>query len=215
MKAAATALAAARSAAKKVQEPSAQSAPGAQQTGGQQNDDIDDQTVRRAPRAAAPDTAPQQMHYAGAGVSGTATAQPAAAEQAAAATATAPTAASGGPRRVRLAISRIDPWSVMKMSFLLAVAIGIMTVVASAVVWYVLDSMAVFVTIEGLVEEVVGPGSDVNIRQFVEFSRVISLATLIGVVNIVLITALSTIIAFLYNITASLVGGIHLTLTDD
>ncbi|HYD09720.1 MAG TPA: DUF3566 domain-containing protein, partial [Acidimicrobiales bacterium] len=48
---------------------------------------------------------------------------------------------SGGARKVRLAVARIDPWSVMKLSFLLSVAIGIMIVVSAAVVWQTLDSM--------------------------------------------------------------------------
>ncbi len=44
-------------------------------------------------------------------------------------------AGEAGPRRVRLAVSKVDPWSAMKLSFLLCVAIGIMIVVASAVIW--------------------------------------------------------------------------------
>jgi len=116
---------------------------------------------------------------------------------------------------VRLAVSRIDPWSAMKLGFLLAVAIGIMTVVATAVVWYVLDGMQVFFKIEELFTQIVGTETDVDIRQYVAFGRVISIATLLGVVNVVIITALSTIMAFLYNIVAALVGGVHLTLTDD
>jgi len=43
----------------------------------------------------------------------------------------------------------------------------------------------------------------------------VSLATLIALVNIVLLTAIATIMTMLYNITAALVGGIHLTPTDE
>lgn len=119
-----------------------------------------------------------------------------------------------GPRRVRLAISRVDPWSVMKLSFLMSVAIGIMIVVATAVVWITLDSLHVFATLNGLVEEILAD-SDINLMQYVEFDRVLSIATLVAVVDIFLITALSTIGAFLYNITAALVGGVHVTMTDE
>ncbi|MBD8079993.1 DUF3566 domain-containing protein [Cellulosimicrobium arenosum] len=152
------------------------------------------------------------MHYSAPGLSGTATGVSGTAQPA---TETTATARTDGPRRVRLALSRIDPWSAMKLGFLLAVAIGIMTVVATAVVWYVLDGMHVFIKIEDFVQQIVGTETDVNVRQYVAFGRVISLATLVGVVNVVIITALSTITAFLYNIVASLVGGVHLTLTDD
>lgn len=126
-----------------------------------------------------------------------------------------PAARDGAPRRVRLAVSRIDPWSVMKLSFLLSVAIGIMIVVASAVVWFVLDGLAVFTEANNMITEIAGAESSLNILQYVEFSRVVSGATVVAVVDVVLLTALSTIGAFLYNITAALVGGVNLTLTDD
>ena len=119
-----------------------------------------------------------------------------------------------GPRRVRLAISRVDPWSVMKLSFLMSVAIGIMIVVATAVVWITLDSLHVFATINDLVTEILAD-SNIDLMQYVEFDRVLSIATLVAVVDIFLITALATIGAFLYNITAALVGGVHVTMTDE
>lgn len=166
------------------------------------------------------------MHYTAAGLSGSAspvtgsvpsTGQPAAtANQPRPATGTTPAAKpNDGPRRVRLAISRVDPWSVMKLSFLLAVAIGIMTVVATAVLWTVLDGMGVFTEINSLVRSIVGEASPINVLEIVEFNKVVALSTLIAIVNMVLITALSTIMAFIYNIVAALVGGVHLTLTDD
>jgi hypothetical protein len=126
-----------------------------------------------------------------------------------------PRPAGGGPRRVRLVVSRIDPWSVMKLAFLLSVAIGIITVVATAVFWLVLDGMGVFTTIEDFVRDAVGSNTDVNVMQFVEFDRLVSLSTLVAVVNIVILTALATIMAIIYNIVAALVGGLHVTLTDD
>lgn len=201
MKAAQAALDAARSAAKKV-------------TSIMPDDDA------RSATPANETTARPEMHYTAAGVRGTAT--PAAAQPtgttpqtASEPTPEAPRSAPAGPRRVRLAISRVDPWSVMKLAFLLAVAIAIMTVVATAVFWSVLNSLGVFTTIQDFVKDAVGPQSDVNLTQFVEFPRVISLATLISICNIVLLTAIATIMAFLYNITAALVGGVHMTLTDD
>ncbi|GED10313.1 DUF3566 domain-containing protein [Cellulosimicrobium cellulans] len=221
VKAAAAAIAAAKTAAKKVSAavPAAPAESDPQQPG---HDEIDDETVRRVPTttsaapAATSSPAAASLHYSAAGVSGSATPLTGATPAAGPATGATPTVRhDGGPRRVRLAVSRIDPWSAMKLGFLLAVAIGIMTVVATAVVWYVLDGMMVFAKIEDLFTQIVGTETDVDIQQYVAFGRVISIATLLGVVNVVIITALSTIMAFLYNIVAALVGGVHLTLTDD
>ena len=60
------------------------------------------------------------------------------------------------PRRARLYVTRIDPWSVAKASFMLALAIGIVIVVAVGVLWWVLDVTGVFLTVSRTVDEVVG-----------------------------------------------------------
>ena len=39
------------------------------------------------------------------------------------------------PRRVDLAIARVDAWTVMKVSFLLSVALGIAMVIGTAILW--------------------------------------------------------------------------------
>jgi hypothetical protein len=148
-------------------------------------------------------------------------AQPASAPRAAGyAPGAAPRPATGripavGPRRVRLAISRVDPWSVMKLSFLLSVAAGIMLVVAAAAVWFTLDGLHVFTKVNDFIIQVTGKESGVDILQYVAFKRIVSGATLIAVVDVFLLTALSTIGAFLYNIVAALVGGLHVTMTDE
>ena len=119
-----------------------------------------------------------------------------------------------GPRRVRLTVSRVDPWSVMKLAFLLSVAIGIALVVAAGVLWSVLDGMGVFADVNSVVGQILDDASfDVN--DYVGFSKVISLATVVAVVDVVLITAIATLGAFLYNLASTLVGGLHVTLTDD
>lgn len=119
-----------------------------------------------------------------------------------------------GPRKVRLALARIDPWSVMKLSFLLSIAVGIAIIVATAAMWLVLDSMHVFADIEELLVTV-DSEAFLDIMEYAEFDRVISMAAIIAVVDIFLLTALATLGAFLYNIIAALVGGLHVTLTDD
>ena len=127
----------------------------------------------------------------------------------------APAPSSGGARKVRLAVARIDPWSVMKLSFLLSVAIGVMIVVAAAVVWQTLDNLAVFTSVNDTIATITDDPDFFNVLEYAAFPRVISLATMIAVVDVVLLTALSTIGAFLYNIVAALVGGVTVTLTDD
>lgn len=119
------------------------------------------------------------------------------------------------PRRVRLTVSRVDPFSVFKISFLLSVAIGVATVVMVGVMWTVLAGMGVFDNINELLRTLDREGSSFNLMDYIGFGRVLSLSVLIGVIDVILMTAIATLLAFLYNICASLVGGLQLTLTDD
>jgi hypothetical protein len=119
-------------------------------------------------------------------------------------------------RRVKLAIARVDPWSVMKMSFLLAVAAGIAGVVLTAVLWLILSGMGVFADIDRVVGEIQPSTTTAfTLMNYIGFGRVVSLSIVLGVIDIILMTALATLAAFLYNICSALVGGIQLTLTDD
>lgn len=122
-----------------------------------------------------------------------------------------------GPRRVRLVVSRVDPWSVMKMGFLLSVAVGIAGVIMTAMLWTILNSMGIFDSIDQIVRDQLLASSDTHfyVLDYVGFRRVVSVSIVIGVIDVVLVTAIATLGAFLYNISSSLVGGVQLTLTDD
>ena len=119
-------------------------------------------------------------------------------------------------RRARLLISKVDPWSVLKMAFLLSVALGIVTVVAAIVLWTVLDLTGIFDQVDSLLGTLSGSeGGGFELKKVASLGQVASFATIIAVVNVVLLTALSMLSAVLYNISATLVGGIGVTLTDD
>lgn len=120
-------------------------------------------------------------------------------------------------RRARLLVSKIDPWSVLKMAFLLSVALGIITVVATIVLWTVLDTMGLFTQVNDFVNEIQGQegGTPFDLLSFASLGQVASFATIVAVVNVVLLTTLSVLSAWLYNISSTLVGGIGVTLTDD
>jgi hypothetical protein len=125
------------------------------------------------------------------------------------------TAGARGPRKVRLTVARLDPWSVMKMAFLLSVAIGIMSVIAVTLFWLVIDHLQIFVTLQEFINDAVGTGATINITQYFEFGRIVSLTTLIAVINVIILTLLAAIMAIIYNITSTLIGGMRVTLTDD
>ncbi|MEI2774937.1 MAG: DUF3566 domain-containing protein [Tetrasphaera sp.] len=131
-------------------------------------------------------------------------------------TTTADPAPRPGPRRVRLTVSRVDPWSAMKVSFLVSVGLGVAIVVMITVLWMLLSGMGVYDQINTMVNKIIGDNeTKFDLLDFVGFGRVVSLSVVIGVINVLLLTALATLGAFLYNICASLVGGLQTTLTDE
>jgi hypothetical protein len=122
-----------------------------------------------------------------------------------------------GPRRARLRLTRVDPWSVMKTAFLLSIAFGIVTVIAVAMIWQVIDAAGVWSSINSSINEVVAePGKPpFDIRDYVGTDRVLGFTMLVAAVDVVLITAIATLSAFLYNMSAALLGGIEVTLAED
>ncbi|MFG2841796.1 DUF3566 domain-containing protein [Kitasatospora sp. NPDC048296] len=126
----------------------------------------------------------------------------------------------GRTRKARLRVTKVDPWSVMKVSFLLSLAVGIIIIVAAAVLWMTLDSLGVFDSLTKTLKDVTGGGaentsSQLNLMDYIGFGKVMMFTTLIAVVDVVLLTALSTLSAFIYNAAAGFTGGVELTLAEE
>ena len=130
---------------------------------------------------------------------------------------TVSSAAARGPRRARLNLKRIDPWSVMKFSFAVSVVLFIVVVVATSVLYLALDAMGVWSEINKSLGDLVNAsgGQSASTGGFrITAWGVIGTSMLVGAVNVVLFTALATLGAFIYNVCADLVGGIELTLAE-
>jgi hypothetical protein len=125
-------------------------------------------------------------------------------------------AGSGGsrpparPRRTRLALRRIDPWSVFVFSLITAVFLGIALVVAVAVLYAVLGSLGVTGSLNELYAEVTG--AEATDSPLFTGGRIIGGAAVLAAVNVVLLTLLATLGSLLYNLVASFTGGLELTL---
>lgn len=119
-------------------------------------------------------------------------------------------------RKARLRISRIDPWSVMKTTFLFSIAFGIMLVVIVAVLWGVVAGSGALQSINSTMTQLIGDsGTKFNIEDYINAGRVIGLSAVLAALNVVIITAVSTLFAFLYNLAAAVIGGLEVTLAED
>ena len=119
-----------------------------------------------------------------------------------------------GPRRASLQVKRVDPWSVLKLAGVLSVAMFFVWMVAVGVLYGVLDGMGVWDKLNGTYNDLVQGGSEGAGGNLISVGRVFGVAAVIGVINIVLFTALATVSAFIYNVSADLAGGLEVTLSE-
>ena len=120
-------------------------------------------------------------------------------------------------RRARLRLVQVEPWSVMKTAFLLSVALGIVTVVAVGIVWGVLGAAGLWDSVNSIVQDSIGDstGEPFEIEKYVGTARVLGFTMIVAVADVILITAIATLGAFLYNLAAGLLGGIEVTFAED
>lgn len=119
-------------------------------------------------------------------------------------------------RRARLRLTRVDPWSVTKTAFLLSIAFGIMCCVAVFFVFSIMGAAGLWDHINQSIQGVIHQKSNVfNIKDYVGMNRVMGIAVLVSAVDVIILTALATLGAFIYNLAASVLGGIEVTLAED
>ncbi|MEU5691096.1 DUF3566 domain-containing protein [Actinosynnema sp. NPDC020468] len=118
-----------------------------------------------------------------------------------------------GPRRASLQVKRVDPWSVLKLALVLGVALFFVWLVAVGVLYGVLNGMGVWDKINNTANDLL-QGNEPSGDPLISAGRVFGVAAIIGAVNIVLFTALATVGAFVYNVSADLAGGLEVTLSE-
>ena len=118
-----------------------------------------------------------------------------------------------GPVRASMQIRRIDPWSTLKVSLVLSVALFFVWMIAVAFLYLVLGGMGVWSKLNSNVGDLLNNTSGSS-ADLVSSGTIFGGAVLIGLVNIVLLSAMATIGAFIYNLTTDLIGGVEVTLAD-
>ena len=119
-----------------------------------------------------------------------------------------------GPVRASMQIRRIDPWSALKVSLVLSVAMFFIWMIAVAFLYLVLGGMGVWSKLNSNVGDLLTSAGGSAGGELVSSGTIFGGAILIGLVNIVLMTAAATIGVFIYNLSTDLVGGVEVTLAD-
>lgn len=144
-------------------------------------------------------------------------------------TATEPTNATDRPavnvaaaprrtRKARFRISHVDPWSMMKTSFMFSVAFGIITFVATYVLWVMVNASGMVDAINIAIKDVLATPSDPSpfqVQDLINTNKVMGFSLVVATINVVLITAIATLMTFLYNLSANILGGLEVTFSED
>ncbi|WP_029110461.1 DUF3566 domain-containing protein [Mycobacterium sp. URHD0025] len=119
-----------------------------------------------------------------------------------------------GPVRASMQIRRVDPWTVLKVSLVLSVVLFFVWMIAVAFLYLVLGAMGVWSKLNSNVGDLLTSASGASGGELVSSGTIFGGAALVGLVNIVVLCAMATIGAFIYNLTTDLVGGVEVTLAD-
>lgn len=110
-------------------------------------------------------------------------------------------------KQVRLRLVQIDVWSVVKLALLIAACVGVVIIVAAILLWTVLANTGVMESINNLLNDVTS-NEQITVESFINFQGVLAFSAILALLEIVVMTALAAIAAFLYNLTVRLTGGI-------
>ncbi|TPW76766.1 DUF3566 domain-containing protein [Schumannella sp. 10F1B-5-1] len=121
---------------------------------------------------------------------------------------------SGSSKQVRLKLVYIDFWSVVKLSFLVMLCLGIVLVVASFLIWIVLNSTGVFGKVDDLMRDVLSDNS-FSVTDTFGAGQVVLFALVVAILNTVVGTALGAIGALLYNLSVRFTGGLLVGFTNN
>ena len=116
-------------------------------------------------------------------------------------------------KQVRLRLVYIDFWSAVKLSFLVAVCFAVISIVATFLIWTVLNSTDIFNQLNSLVRDIAGTGGDLS--AILSLGNVMGFAVVAALLNLVVTTALGAIIAVLYNLSVKITGGILVGFTNN
>jgi hypothetical protein len=117
-------------------------------------------------------------------------------------------------KQVRLKLVYIDFWSAVKLSFLVAVCLGIVLVVATVLIYLVLQSSHIFSSIDDLLRDVLGDPS-FSITTNFSLAKVSLFAIIVAILNIVVGTVLGAIASLLYNLSVRITGGLLVGFTNN
>jgi len=116
-------------------------------------------------------------------------------------------------KQVRLRLVYIDFWSAVKLSFLAAIAIAIVTVVSFFLIYMVLQATTVIEKFDEFFMSFSENG--VSITEIVGLPQVMAFAAVVAILNLIVVTVLGAVVAAIYNLAVKVTGGLLVGFTSN
>ena len=117
-------------------------------------------------------------------------------------------------KQVRLKLVYVDFWSAVKVSFLAGLALAIIGIVATFLLWTVLTQTGIFKSIASLFQSMAGQSSN-GLLDAVSLGNVMSFSIVVGILDLIVVTALGAVVALLYNLSVKITGGLLVGFTNN
>ncbi|MCL2514373.1 MAG: DUF3566 domain-containing protein [Microbacteriaceae bacterium] len=118
-------------------------------------------------------------------------------------------------KQVRLKLVYVDFWSAVKVSFLAGLALAIVGIVATFLIWTVLTNTGVFKQIGDLFSSVSGTSGSSSVMGALGLGNVMSFSIIVGILDLIVVTALGAVVALLYNLSVKITGGLLVGFTNN
>ena len=116
-------------------------------------------------------------------------------------------------KQVRLKLVYIDFWSAVKLSFLAAVALAVVTVVSFFLVFMVIQTTGLIARFDDFFQSISDGG--ISISAFVGLPQVMAFAAIIAILNLIVVTVLGAVVAGIYNLAVKVTGGLLVGFTSN
>ena len=117
-------------------------------------------------------------------------------------------------KQVRLKLVYIDFWSAVKLSFLIAITLGIILIVASMLIWIVLDGTGIFGKLDSVLRDILNDPA-FSVTASFSLAQVGLFAMVVAILNTIVGTALGAVTAMLYNFSVRVTGGLLVGFTNN
>ncbi|MFT4230889.1 MAG: DUF3566 domain-containing protein [Microbacterium sp.] len=116
-------------------------------------------------------------------------------------------------KQVRLRLVYIDFWSAVKLSFLAAVSLAVVTIVSFLLIFLVIQTTGVITTVDELFRSVSDGG--VSLSSYIGFPQVMAFAVVVAILNLIVVTVLGAVVAGIYNLAVKITGGLLVGFTSN